>query len=191
MLLLEKKLREPNHRNAVGRCFGASLAFASAAKHNGISGSLIRWTVLHDERFADHWAIRLNEHFAVDLTSIQFDSTGEILQKINSYPSNFVSPREYPFEIFSNLYTKAVDAHRFSAGIMWGFYKTMLRYDLKFAYQQGRLLRMPMLFIGRIKECLPLIANSLNEWAYRRLNTLHRRINEQKEVKKTTSHGLL
>jgi hypothetical protein len=191
MLLLAKKLREPNHCNAGGRCFSASLAFASAAKHKGILVSLIRWTVLHDEQFADHWAIRLNEHFAVDLTSIQFDTSGEVLQRISSYPPNFVSLREYPFEIFSNLYTREFNAYRFSARMMWGFYKTMLRYDLRCAYLQGRLLQMPALFIGRIKECFPLIARSLSEWVNRSLNTLHRRFNEQKEDAKTTSPGLL
>jgi hypothetical protein len=191
LLHLAKKLREPNRRTAEGSCFGSCLAFASAAEEKGIRVSLMRWTVLNDARFADHWALRFNRNFAIDLTSVQFDANGEVLQEIVSYPANYSSLREYPFEIFSGLYGGALEVRRFPVRTMWGFYGTMLTYDLRCAYLQGRLLRLPILFIGRMKEGLPLVAQGLREWAHRRLDTLAARINQQRAGDKTTVPGLL
>jgi len=83
ILRIAKKMRESGGYDSRGRCFGASLAFASVLRHLGFQASLIRWKVLYDNQFADHWAVRLNHDFAIDLTSLQFEAQGEVLQKSN------------------------------------------------------------------------------------------------------------
>jgi len=187
VLLLARKLRERDPRTAGGRCFGASLGFAGAAARKGIPVTLLRWTVLHDAHYSDHWAIRFNPQFAVDLTSVQFDAGGAILQRIDAYPPNYVAPRAYPFALFAASYAGSAPAQRFPARVMWRFYWAMLAYDLRRTYAQGRLLSLPWLCLTRVRECFPLIAHSLHEWAYRRLAALDARIRTQRAQENSTN----
>ena len=186
LLWLSKSLRDTNQRSASGRCFGSCLTLGREAEKREIPLKLIRWKVLNDKDYADHWAVRFNETFTIDLTSVQFDKSGEVLQKVSAYPQNFSSMREYPFEIFSEIYQKEPDPQKFSSKTMWDFYKAMLFYDLRSVQQKKALMSTSIELMDRIKECIPLIVYSVNEWANGRLVSINNRVNLQIEsVEKT------
>ncbi len=168
ILRIAKKMRESGGYDSRGRCFGASLAFASVLRHLGFQASLIRWKVLYDNQFADHWAVRLNHDFAIDLTSLQFEAQGEVLQKIKSYPANFVSLREYPFEIFLDQFEIGRDAHCFSVKSMHSFYFAMFKYDLAQTFLEGRRAHIVALTSRFVVEYFPLVLSGLNAWAMKR-----------------------
>ena len=174
ILQVAKKMHESNCECSIGRCFGSSLAFASGLRQMGVQIVLIRWRVLRDKQFADHWAIRLNQDFAIDLTSIQFEMQGKVLQKIKSYPENFVNLREYPFQIFLEQYERECGggANQFSAQSMLRFSLAMFNYDLVRASSERKWLHMATLLSRFAGEFFFLAAGSLNAWAKKRKEEL-------------------
>ena len=69
---------------------------------------------------------------------------------------------------------------------MWDFYKAMLFYDLRSVQQKKALMSTSIELMDRIKECIPLIVYSVNEWANGRLVSINNRVNLQIEsVEKT------
>ena len=177
IILVAKKMREPNLECSSGRCFGASLAFASGMRQMGVRVTLIRWRVLLDKQFADHWAIRLNQDFAIDLTSIQFETQDKVLQKIKSYPANFVCPRVYPFEIFLDAYEGGRnkggrDTNQFSAQTMQRFYVAMFNYDLACTISERKWWRIAALLNRAVIGYLHFVACGLNAWATERKEKL-------------------
>lgn len=169
MLRLAKKLKIQNSGNVDGHCLYMSLLFAKAAKRQGVSVSLLRWTVLRDDQFADHWAVKFNDDFALDLTSIQFDPRGAILQKINAYPANFVHPMTYPATIFVDAQMPSADVRRFPIPTMWVLYKKIFKQDIQSAYKAKALHRLPRIGLQFVKHGLSLLLRGLNDWAFERL----------------------
>lgn len=180
MLVHARKRSELNYDKACGCCFDASLSFALELSQKGQQLVLIRWRVLHDLKFADHWAIKLNENFSVDLTSIQFDTAGEVLQKIESYPQNFVSRMEYPVEIFSTIKTRDSQSHRLSMSVMWTVHTATFGYDLRRTFLQGRFRLIPGLLGRTSRGYYKILVNGLSQWANGRYVVLSRRMSEQK-----------
>jgi hypothetical protein len=169
MLRLAKKLKIQNNGNVDGHCLYMSLLFAKTAKRQGISVSLLRWTVLRDDQFADHWAVKFSDDVALDLTSIQFDPKGTILQKINAYPGNFVHPMTYPATIFADAQLPRGDLLRFPISTMWVLYKKIFKQDIRSAYKAKTLHRMPRIGLQFIKQGLSLLMRCLDDWAFERL----------------------
>ncbi len=130
MLRLAEKYKVQLASDATGRSLSKSLAFARSVKSRGFDVTLIRWTMLRDEKFSDHWAIKLDNEFALDLTSIQFDTEGAVLQRIKGYPANYVYPTQYPSKLFADLEIVWVEKHRVPLPIMWQMLVQMVKRGL-------------------------------------------------------------
>lgn len=81
---------------AEGRCFTASALLAHELSSSGVAVDLVRWRVVGDPRFRDHWAIRLDDEHTLDLTSVQFSAHAPLVMRLQDYPENFRRPRSYP-----------------------------------------------------------------------------------------------
>lgn len=108
-LAARHRLRSLVH--ARGRCFSASLDLALDAHKRGLAVTLLRWRVTGQDDFVDHWAVRFDPERALDLSSVQFDPAGRLLQPIRMYPAQFLDCREYPASLFLPTYAR-VALHR-------------------------------------------------------------------------------
>jgi len=108
-LAARHRLRSPVQ--ARGRCFSASLDLALDAQKRGVSVTLLRWRVVGDDDFVDHWAVRFDDQQALDLSSVQFDPAGRLLQPMALYPEPFIDRRDYPASLFLPTYAR-VALHR-------------------------------------------------------------------------------
>jgi hypothetical protein len=168
LLHLARRMKVRNRRQAIGRCFGASFACAALAHKKGVRVLLIRWKVVNDKAYADHWAIRFSDDLAMDLTSAQFDSHAAVLRRLDAYPINFLEPMEYPFEIFLKLLGSKLDICQLTTRSMLGVYARLFFYDA--AKFQDRKIKWNIGGAGLrfLKECLSLVGGELGRWARRR-----------------------
>ena len=175
LLHLARRMKIRNRRQAVGRCFGTSLACAAAANRKGVHVSLIRWKVLNDREYADHWAIRFSETLALDLTSAQFDVHADVVQNIETYPDNFMEPMEYPFGLFAEVCANNSDLKQLTTKSMLGVYVRMFIHDIK-SRQAGKI-KWNILGVGVrfVKECASITARSLGDWARSRRKYIQER----------------
>ena len=97
VLNLARRMRAPDRESALGRCLVLSLQLAEAAQVAQCTDlQLVRWRVLDDDQFRDHWAVWLDPETVVDLTRIQVDGRCQVLGPASGYPPNYVEPRRYP-----------------------------------------------------------------------------------------------
>lgn len=108
-LAARHRLRSVVH--ARGRCFSVSLDLALDAHKRGLAVTLLRWRVVAQDDFVDHWAVRFDDAQALDLSSVQFDPAGRLLQPLGLYPEQFIDLREYPASLFLPTYAR-VALHR-------------------------------------------------------------------------------
>ena len=141
-LAARHRLRSLVH--ARGRCLSASLDLALDAHKRGLAVSLLRWRVKASDDFVDHWALRFDEVQALDVSSVQFDPAGRLLQPISAYPPEFTDCREYPASLFLPAYAR-VALHRrgrlplaFLSVVCTG----MWRHDVDQALRRARLLEV-------------------------------------------------
>lgn len=139
-LAARHRLRSAVH--ARGRCFSVSLDLAQDAHKRGLAVTLLRWRVMGQDDFVDHWAVRFDAERALDLSSVQFDPAGRLLQPISLYPAEFLDCREYPASLFLPTYAR-VALHR-RGRLPLTFLSTvctaMWRHDLGSALRRGALL---------------------------------------------------
>lgn len=139
-LAARHRLRSVVH--ARGRCFSVSLDLALDAHKRGLAVTLLRWRVVGEDDFVDHWAVRFDDAQALDLSSVQFDPAGRLLQPIGLYPEQFVERREYPASLFLPTYA-CVALHRrgrLPLSFLSAVCTAMWRHDLGSALRRGALL---------------------------------------------------
>lgn len=89
-----------------GLCFWACLVFAELAEEENIKINLVRWKVVGDRHFSEHWAVALNNDKVADFTRAQVDGRNTTIHKIDDYPPNYYSWRHYPADLFLEDFKK-------------------------------------------------------------------------------------
>jgi hypothetical protein len=101
LLRLARQHQITDAREARGRCLSASLSFAAAAQAQGLGIDLIRWDVVDDPAYLDHWALRLASGTVIDLTRVQVDGKSGINWTQADYPAAvYRHPQVYPSQLF-------------------------------------------------------------------------------------------
>jgi hypothetical protein len=174
LMTLASRHRITKLNRAKGRCLVASLQLARAASRRGIAVDLLRWSVRESDDFVDHWAIRLNETLALDLTARQFSADPRLLRPIDSYPAEFGRPNVYPAELFlpAFRYLNLQRDARLPLRFMLNLFARMARHDGTQAWRQrkpGRAIRaMNQATVGILSLCL----RACEHWARRRAYVL-------------------
>ena len=174
LLVLARRYRIAQLKQARGRCFSTSLAFALEARRRGIEVQLLRWRVKDSDDFADHWAIRLDAERALDLSSVQFDPLGRPVQSLDAYPDNFTDRREYPASLFLDGYQKVAQHRRtrFPLAFLMQVCRAMWRHDVVSDLKRGAVHQV---LLGTAR-CLGRLAVLRLEWLRRRMDRRARQL---------------
>ncbi len=124
-------------QEAFGRCFAAALGIADSAYHHGIKVELVRWQVVGDRDFCDHWALVCGEGTVIDPTRVQVDGKTDLVQPMASYPRHYRNPRRYPAELLLPMFAQLAveEEQRIPLRFMWGSGIALVRHDMRRAWQ--------------------------------------------------------
>ena len=140
VLALARPLRATSLAVATGRCLVLSLQLAEHAQASlGIDLELVRWRVVGDPQFRDHWAVWLDDQTVVDPTRVQIDGRTQLAGPASAYPNNFIGLRRYPASLLLQDLQGAT--HTCPSGVfpcrhLRGFARRILRHDLQRAWSQ-------------------------------------------------------
>jgi hypothetical protein len=118
--------------DAAGMCFLTTMEFVFASMiASSIELQLVRWEVVDDPDFCEHWAIALSGDEVIDLTRAQVDGNLKVLHRINSYPCGYQQMKRYPVRTILHDFLSAGGhlndmSARSAIGIRWA----MFRFDL-------------------------------------------------------------
>lgn len=121
---------------AAGRCLSVAFDVAIEAKARlGLDLNLIRWRVVADPHYMDHWAILLDDGRVLDPTRVQVDGSRALVGPAGGYPQNFLEARVYPASLLIARYqrTPLRAEGRLNSGFMWRCALSMLSFDLRAA----------------------------------------------------------
>lgn len=90
---------------AAGMCLTASIEFALAARKLAPL-QLVRWRVVKDPAYCEHWAICFTEGEVLDLTHVQVDGDARPVHALGTYPAHYRHPRLYPCELLTELFAQ-------------------------------------------------------------------------------------
>ena len=98
---------------ASGLCLDASLDLARQAHALGLGDQVafVRWRVVGDARFRDHWALAIGDERVLDMTAVQIDGNAEPLRGLDSYTGALTSRRTYPLNLLFELAGVAHSMH--------------------------------------------------------------------------------
>lgn len=163
---------------AKGKCFLTSAKFAIAFSEF-VDLRLIRWEVVDDADYREHWCIGISDTEVLDLTRVQVDGTDGVLHHVNNYPANYIQMRQYPASRILSKCRHSPDCVR--DGVLnispMGMRLAMLRYDLANA---GNASKYSILGNG-IHELCRLICWMLLSKIVDRLETRQRLLCERLE----------
>ena len=139
LLQIAKPFHVTTYREAFGRCFAATLGIADSARRHGIKVELVRWQVVGDRDFCDHWVVACDDGTVIDPTRVQVDGRTDLLQPIAGYPRQFRNLRRYPAELLLPLYAQLADAQEphIPLRFMWRIGIALVRHDMRRARQAG------------------------------------------------------
>lgn len=107
ILQLGRRHQIRRRSDAAGRCLVASLEFVRLVRQRfGVELDLVRWDVVDDPEFVDHWAVSLGASRVIDLTRVQVDGDRRIQSDIDDYPPNLRAPTVYPSAPLLGLYRR-------------------------------------------------------------------------------------
>ncbi|MDD0813058.1 hypothetical protein PSQ39_00280 [Curvibacter sp. HBC28] len=184
LLTLARRYRIAQLRHAKGRCFSSSLALALEARRRGIEVELLRWRVKDTDDYSDHWAVRLDEHRALDLSSVQFDPLGRPLQMLDAYPSSFIDRRQYPASLFLDEYRR-VAQHRRSRlplAFLTLVSHRMWRHDVVLEFRRGAWISASLNTVRYLGRLAVLRLEGLRRRMDRRARQLRGEPNPQNET---------
>ena len=158
--------------SARGRCLDATVELGREALRLGVAQQVafVRWHVLNDPDFMEHWALVLDDGRVIDPTAVQVDGDPRALRRMDEYPANYVSPRRYPVDSLVPMLDAGEPANgwRYSRRQMWSLHRWMFRHDV----QAGVRARSPrdLAEAGRTLACsaFALAVDAALEWAVNR-----------------------
>jgi len=138
LLQAARRFHLTHYGDAFGRCFAHVLGVAQAAKRQGLAVELVRWDIIGDRDFYDHWAVSCGEDVVIDPTHVQVDGDSGLLQAVTSYPAHFKNLRRYPAALLLPLFD-ALDVGRcdhMPFRFMWQSGLALLRHDMRRACRE-------------------------------------------------------
>ncbi len=124
-------------QDARGRCLDATVELGREALRLGVSQrvAFVRWHVVNDPEFMEHWALALDDGRVIDPTAAQVDGDPRALRRMDEYPANYLSPRHYPVDGLVPLMEAQGPAHglRYSRRQMWFLHRWLFRHDTRAA----------------------------------------------------------
>ena len=126
-----------------GLCFHAALTLGQQARRLGLEEKVafVRWRVHDDVNFLEHWALVLDRETVLDMTAVQVDGNPHPLRRFESYPANYLRPRQYPAAIVLSVMKRPLlDAERhFSRRLLWNLHRRLFRHDAAEALRRHSL----------------------------------------------------
>jgi hypothetical protein len=200
LISLAERLQLTTPQEAAGHCLSVSLDFALAARQfYGVDSQLVKWSVVDDRHYVDHWAVLLGDERVLDMTHVQVDGTAQLVVPIGSYPSNFRNARVYPAELLTGAYLESQEQKtgRFTNRFLWTCGSRLFRHDMKAALAARNVggLRVAL---GQGAQFLGLfLMGCLTRWLEARARHLMGRLHAQpdlpdrvKTVERPTGHGV-
>jgi len=137
LLQVARPFHLTTRQEAFGRCFAAALGIADSAYRRGIEVELVRWQVIGDRDFCDHWVLACGENTVIDPTRVQVDGKTDLLQTMTSYPRHYRNPRRYPAELLLPIFAElaGAEAQYIPLRFMWGSGIALVRHDMRRAWQ--------------------------------------------------------
>lgn len=185
LISLAERLQLRTPEEAAGHCLSVSLDFALAAKQfYGLDSQLIKWSVVGDRHYVDHWAVMLDDQRVLDMTHVQVDGRKTLVARVSSYPANFRDPRVYPAELLTGAYLESQEhgTGRFTSRFLWTCGVRLFRHDAKAAFEArdlgglGVALRQGRQFLGLF------LMGCLKRWLEGRARHLMSRLHSQPAV---------
>jgi hypothetical protein len=191
--LIAHRLQIVRASEAAGRCLTASLDFAvQAATHHGIEVQLVKWRVVGDPHYVDHWAVLRDDQSVFDLTRIQVDKSRQLVCKLDSYPANYTDRRIYPAALVLGDYLAAGKPHeaRLSTAFIWTCGTKLLRFDLEQAWRRRELhfAQTTLQEAGTFIKCF--LMGCFTRWLEDRSQQLLARLHAQPNVSARSMHKL-
>jgi hypothetical protein len=128
--------------SAIGRCLSISLDVAVEAQRRlGLDVKLVKWRVVNDPNFVDHWAVMLDDERVIDVTRVQVDGKNTLVCGINDYPANFRNRRVYPAHLLTSVYqvSSPSSSARLSDHFLWRCGTRLFAFDLAAALRERHL----------------------------------------------------
>jgi hypothetical protein len=153
LLQLADGFHIPDPREAYGRCFAATLGLADLADQHGYALQLIRWQVLGDPDFCDHWAVLFKEKIVIDLTRVQVDGKTEVTHGLGTYPANYCRPRCYSPDVLLPNFRRLTDSRlaRLPFWFMWDCGVALARHDMRTALKSRKLWQFAIVIAEAVK----------------------------------------
>ena len=176
-----------NHvRDAKGMCFYSSLKFALDAQQRGETVQLVRWELVDDDDFCDHWAVYWTEDRVIDLSYRQFSPhSSALVHKIEDYPSNCLRPRVYPAHLLLGRFARLEDlggGRRLPVSFMIASGWALFKHDLSQSGQQPGSRMMAALYSSRMlmRTAYKCTVSALLERFKERRQQLERRLSAER-----------
>jgi hypothetical protein len=185
LVSLAERLQLTTPEEAAGHCLSVSLDFALAARQfYGVESRLVKWTVVGDRHYVDHWAVLLDDEHVLDMTHVQVDGRNTLVARIDSFPANFRMPRVYPAELLTGSYLESQEqgTGRFTSRFLWTCGARLFRHDVRAALASrdvstlGIALRQGGQFLGLF------LMGCMTRWLEGRARRLMGRLHEQHRV---------
>lgn len=167
---------------AAGRCLSVSLDFALAVRERfGKEVDLVKWRVVGDPSFVDHWAVRLDDDTVIDLSHVQVDGRRRLVGPVTDYPVSYQAPRDYPSAMLLDAYAATLTTRevRLTNQFLWTCGTRLLAHDLARAWGG----RDAVLALSVLRELQTFLACFTYGWLARalerRITTLVARLHAQ------------
>ena len=166
---------------ASGLCLDASLDLARQAHALGLGDQVafVRWRVVGDARFRDHWALAIGGERVLDMTAVQIDGNAEPLRGLDSYTGALTSRRTYPLNLLFELVDRDEPSHTairsYPRRLVWRIQCTLAGYDAKRSLRRGSVYGLFKAAGELFDAALVLASGHLHDRLVRRLGCLQQR----------------
>lgn len=174
------KLRQFAHKKAArklsqaaGRCLVASLTLANRAKELGLDHEfvMVRWDVVGDPNYAEHWAVEHQSGQVFDLTAVQVFNDVAPLRTIAQYPENYLRPVRYPTQVVASAFTAIFNhnGERLPTAYLWKAQMELCFFDLRRFFAGLNMHKMYFPASRAIRATVFLLTSTIMNWALYRL----------------------
>ena len=145
---LEAHARAGCHTSAPesrGMCFQATLALGREARRLGLDHDVefIRWRVLRDVDFLEHWALLIDGGRVLDMTAMQVDGDPQPLRHVADYPGNYVRPSRYPLSLVLGVIDgiEPPSGRNYARATLWTLHRRLFAHEAAAAMRTRSIRR--------------------------------------------------
>ena len=192
LVRLARRLQITERHIAAGLCLSISMELALAVCDQcGGDVRLVRWRVVDDPQFVDHWAVEFDADRVLDLTRVQVDGSKGLICPVAGYPANYVGRAAYPVSLFADAYLAQGGSRRrrLSDKFLWTCGAGRLGFDLSRAYHafDTRAGMSALVEFARFARCF--LVGATVRALQRRVHTLLRRSLARADFAAETAQG--